>query len=53
MNDTVKLTPFIIRQAEIVLSKGDRVELVPIKNGEVKVLRVRRDAVQLKNQGNR
>lgn len=34
-----------IRKAESVLAKGDRVELIPIKDG-VKVMRVRREEVK-------
>lgn len=36
-----------IRKAESVLAKGDRVELIPVKNG-VKVVRVRREEVREK-----
>lgn len=35
-----------IRKAESVLAKGDRVELIPVKDG-VKVVRVRREEVKL------
>lgn len=34
-----------IKAAESVLAKGDRVELIPVKDG-VKVVRVRRDEVK-------
>lgn len=34
-----------IRKAESVLAKGDRVELIPVKDG-VKVVRVRREEVR-------
>lgn len=34
-----------IKTAEVVLSKGDRVELIPVKDG-VKVVRVRREEVK-------
>lgn len=36
-----------IKAAESVLSKGDRVELIPLKDS-VKVVRVRRDEVKKK-----
>lgn len=34
-----------IRKAETVLAKGDRVELIPVKDG-LKVVRVRREEVK-------
>lgn len=36
-----------IKSAESVLAKGDRVELIPVKDG-VKVVRVRREEVKEK-----
>lgn len=39
------LTEEQIRNAERVLHKGDRVELIPVKGG-VKVLRVRREEIK-------
>lgn len=36
-----------IKAAETILSRGDRVELIPVKDG-VKVVRVRRDEVKQK-----
>jgi hypothetical protein len=36
-----------IRAAEAILKKGDRVELIPVKDG-VKVVRVRREEVKQK-----
>lgn len=36
----------IIKAAESILAKGDRVELIPVKDG-VKVMRVRRETVEL------
>lgn len=39
------LTKFHIKAAESVLAKGDRVELIPVKDG-VKVVRVRREEVK-------
>lgn len=39
------LTQEKIKAAESVLSKGDRVELIPVKDG-VKVVRVRREEVR-------
>ncbi len=35
-----------IRAAEAVLSRGDRVELIPVKDGAVKIVRVRREEVK-------
>lgn len=35
----------IIKAAEAILAKGDRVELIPVKGG-VKVMRVRREEVK-------
>ncbi len=35
----------IVKAAESVLAKGDRVELIPVKDG-VKVVRVRREEVK-------
>ena len=34
-----------VKAAESILSKGDRVELIPVKDG-VKVMRVRREEVK-------
>lgn len=45
MNQEQKLDTNTIHAIETVLSKGDRVEVVPVKDG-VKVLRVRRESVQ-------
>ena len=39
------MTPDIIRAIESILSRGDRVELIPIKDG-VRVVRVRRETVK-------
>lgn len=39
------LTEKEIKSAESVLSKGDRVELIPVKDG-VKVVRVQREEVK-------
>lgn len=36
-----------IKAAETILSRGDRVELIPVKDG-VKVVRVQRDEVKQK-----
>lgn len=38
-----------INVAEFILAKGDRVELIPVKDG-VKVVRVRRDEVKKDNR---
>ena len=40
-----RLTAHHIAAAEAVLAKGDRVELIPVKDG-VKVVRVRREEVK-------
>lgn len=40
------LTHDHIKAAENVLSKGDRVELIPVKDG-VKVIRVRREEIKI------
>lgn len=39
------LKPNDIKSAESILSKGERVELIPVKDG-VKVVRVRREEVK-------
>lgn len=41
----MNLKPDEIKAAESILSKGDRVELIPVKDG-VKVMRVRREEVK-------
>lgn len=41
----MNLTPNEIRAAESILSRGDRAELIPVKDG-VKVMRVRREEVK-------
>lgn len=43
----LKLNESNIKAAESVLAKGDRVELIPVKDG-VKVVRVRREEVRAK-----
>lgn len=43
------LTEKEIKSAEAVLSKGDRVELIPVKDG-VKVIQIKREEV---NSGNK
>lgn len=35
----------IVTAIEAVLSKGDRIELIPVKNG-VKIMRVRREEIK-------
>lgn len=44
MTDKRNLTVETIKAIETVLSKGDRVEVVPVKDG-IKVLRVKRETV--------
>lgn len=39
------MTPDIIRAIEFILARGDRVELIPVKDG-VRVVRVRRETVK-------
>lgn len=41
----IKVDPATINAIESVLAKGDRAEVVPVKDG-VKVLRVRREEVK-------
>lgn len=42
---TIKVEEFP-EPARSVLTRGERAELIPIKNGEVKVMRVRREEVK-------
>lgn len=39
----------IIRAAEAILAKGDRVELIPSKDG-IKVVRIRREPIKSKQK---
>lgn len=39
------MTPDIIRTIESILARGDRVELIPVKDG-VRVVRVKRETVK-------
>ena len=41
----VELKPEQIKAAEAVLAKGDRVELIPVKDG-IKVVRVKRETIK-------
>lgn len=45
MQEAPKLNPGIYARIEAVLAKGDRVELIPVKDG-VKVVRVRREEIK-------
>lgn len=45
MQEAPKLKPGIYARIEAILSKGDRVELIPVKDG-VKVVRVRREEIK-------
>lgn len=45
MQEAPKLKPGIYEKIESILSKGDRVELIPVKDG-VKVMRVRREEIK-------
>ena len=40
-----RMTPDIIRTIESILARGDRVELIPVKDG-VRVVRVKRETVK-------
>lgn len=40
------MTPDIIRTIESILARGDRVELIPVKDG-VRVVRVKRETVRV------
>lgn len=40
------MTPDIIRAIESILARGDRVELIPVKDG-VRVVRVKRETVRV------
>lgn len=54
MKNIVKLSERQIKGIEDTLSKGDRVELIPIKNGEIKILRVRRETIyNFSNESNK
>lgn len=39
------MTPEVIKAIESILSKGDRVELIPGPNGTVKVIHIKRKTV--------
>lgn len=41
-----KLTPIQIKLIEQILERGDRVEIVPVKDDKVRILRVRRNEVK-------
>lgn len=43
--DRRKLSPQDISKIEHVLSKGDRIELIPVKDG-VKILHIRREEIR-------
>lgn len=42
------MTEQVIKTIEAILAKDDRVELIPMPNGGVKVIRIRRDVVKTK-----
>lgn len=44
-----KLTESQIRAIENVANRGDRTEIVPVKDG-LKILRIRREAVKTENE---
>ena len=44
MDKNINLTQYTIRSIETVLEKGDRVELIPVKDG-VKVIHIKRKVV--------
>lgn len=41
-----------LNAVELALSKGDRAEIVPMRDGSVKVIRVRRSGVEPKKEQN-
>lgn len=43
--DKKELSPQDVAKIEYVLSKGDRVELIPVKDG-VKILHIRREEIR-------
>ena len=45
MPDTKKLTPVQIKAIETVLSKGDRVEIIPQREG-VKIVHIKRNEIK-------
>ena len=40
-----------IKAIESILAKEDRVELIPVKDGQVKVIHIRRKEVRIENNG--
>lgn len=50
-NCDVKLSKSDISAIEAVLAKGDRVELIPVKDG-VRIIRIRRDTVKVASEDN-
>jgi hypothetical protein len=46
MDKPVKLEQSEIAAIERTLAKGERVELIPVKDGAVRIVRVRRDEVK-------
>lgn len=50
-NSDVKLSKSDISAIEAVLSKGNRVEIIPVENG-VRIIRIRRDTVKVASEGN-
>ncbi len=45
------MTEQVSRTIDKILARGERVELIPGPNGEVKVLRVRRETVPVRKEG--
>lgn len=45
MTESMKLTPQQIKTIEAVVSKGDRVEIIPQRDG-VRIIRIRRQEVK-------
>lgn len=43
------MTEQVIKAIESILAKDDRLELIPMPGGEVKVIRIRRDPVKIKS----
>ena len=45
MADAAKLTPAQIKVIEAIIAKGDRVEIIPLKDG-VKLIHIRREEIK-------
>lgn len=45
MKQEYKLTPEQVKAIELVVNKGDRVEIIPVRDG-LKIMKVRRETIQ-------